>query len=69
MKEIDTIYIWPLILSCSLGILCVCRNLKKWQLFLCNIGILAFAIFVYKKPVEITVKEIVAEHKMKKEKK
>lgn len=68
MKEIDIIYIWPLILSCSLGILCVCRNLKKWQLFLCNIGILAFAIFVYKKPVEITVKEIVAEHKMKKEK-
>lgn len=68
MKEVDTIYIWPLILSCSLGILCVCRNLKKWQLFLCKIGILAFAIFVYKKPVEITVKEIVAEHKMKKEK-
>ena len=43
-------------------------KLKKWQLFLCNIGILAFAIFVCKKPVEITVKEIVAEIKLKNQK-
>lgn len=68
MKEVDTIYIWPLILSCSLGILCICRNLKKWQFFVCSVGILFFAIAIYKKPVETAIKEIVTEQKMKKEK-
>ena len=68
MKEIDTIYIWPLILSCSLGILIFCGVLKKWQFLVCSVGILFFAIAIYKKPVETAIKEIVAEQKMEKEK-
>ena len=68
MKEIDTIYAYPLILSSLLGLLCLCGNLKKWQFFVCSVGILFFAIAIYKKPVETAIKEIVAEQKMKKEK-
>lgn len=68
MKEIDLIYILPLTLLCLFGILCVCRILKKWQVFVCSIGILFFAIIVYKKPVEIAVKKINAEERMKREK-
>ena len=68
MKEVDTIYAYLLILSSLLGLLCLCGNLKKWQFFLCSIGILFFAIAIYKKPVETAIKEIVAEQKMKKEK-
>jgi len=68
MKEVDTIYIWPLILSCLLGILIFFGVLKKWQFLVCSVGILFFAIAIYKKPVETAIKEIVAEQKMKKEK-
>ena len=68
MKEIDTIYAYPLILSSLLGLLCLCGNLKKWQFFVCSVGILFFAIAIYKKPVETVIKEIVTEQKMKKEK-
>lgn len=68
MKEVDTIYIWPLILSCLLEILIFFGVLKKWQFLVCSVGILFFAIAIYKKPVETAIKEIVAEQKMKKEK-
>lgn len=68
MKEIDTIYAYPLILSSLLGLLCLCGNLKKWQFFVCSVGILFFAIAIYKKPVETAIKEIVTEQKIKKEK-
>lgn len=68
MKEVDTIYIWLLILSCLLGILIFFGVLKKWQFLVCSVGILFFAIAIYKKPVETAIKEIVAEQKMKKEK-
>ena len=68
MKEVDTIYIWPLILSCLLGILIFFGVLKKWQFLVCSVGILFFAIAIYKKPVETAIKEIVTEQKMKKEK-
>ena len=68
MKEIDTIYTWPLILSCLLGILVFFGILKKWQFFVCSVGILFFAIAIYKKPVEIAIKKIIAEERLKKEK-
>lgn len=68
MKEIDTIYAYPLILSSLLGLLCLCGKIKKWQFFACSVGILFFAVILYKKPVETAIKEIVAEQKIKKEK-
>ena len=68
MKEVDTIYIWPLILLCLLEILIFFGVLKKWQFLVCSVGILFFAIAIYKKPVETAIKEIVAEQKMEKEK-
>ena len=68
MKEVDTIYIWPLILLMFFGILYVSGTFKKWQTFLCLVGISFFAIVVYKKPATITVKKIIAEKKLKKEK-
>ena len=57
-----------MILSCLLGILIFFGVLKKWQFLVCSVGILFFAIAIYKKPVETAIKEIVAEQKMKKEK-
>lgn len=68
MKEIDTIYAYPLILSSLLGLLCLCGKIKKWQFFACSVGILFFAVILYKKPIETAIKEIVAEQKIKKEK-
>jgi lipoprotein len=68
MKEADIIYIYPLMLLSLLGFLCSCGILKRWQAFVCSVGILFFAIAIYKKPVETAIKEIVAEQKIKKEK-
>lgn len=68
MKEIDLIYILPLIFLIFFGILYISGTFKRWQMFICLVGISLFAIVVYKKPVEITAKKIIAEEKMKKEK-
>jgi len=68
MKEADIIYIYPLMLLSLLGFLCSCGILKRWQAFVCSVGILFFAIAIYKKPFETAIEEIVAEQKMKKEK-
>ena len=68
MKEVDTIYIWPLTSLMFFGILYVSGIFKKWQAFVCSVGILFFAIAIYKKPVETAIKEIVTEQKIKKEK-
>ncbi len=68
MKEIDLIYILPLILLIFFGILYIFGTFKKWQMFICLVGISLFAIVVYKNPVEITAKKIIAEEKKKKEK-
>lgn len=68
MKESDIIYVYPLMLLSLLGFLCSCGILKRWQAFACSVGILFFAIVIYKKPIEIAIKETVTEQKMKKEK-
>lgn len=68
MKEIDLIYILPLIFLIFFGILYISGTFKRWQMFICLVGVSLFAIVVYKKPVEITAKKIISEKRLEKEK-